>query len=529
MSPDGRLLTFVASSLDGTPRLWLRPLASLTVSPLPGTEYASLPFWSPDSRSVGFFASWKLKTINAAGGAAQTLADASLPNGGTWNHDGVIVFGADLAHPLLRVQASGGATAPVTSLDRPAPGSVHGAPFFLSDDRHFLFTAFLGPSVGSAYVGSLDSQEIKLVVNARTAIYSPPGYVLFLREPQLMAQPFDVSRLSTTGDARAVADVGGMLSRFHVSKTGTLVYRSGAAAETQLLWADRAGRILGVAASSGIYENVALSPDDTRIAFDRPGPSSTDVWLMDLGRRIESRFTFQSPNNNVAVWSPGGRLVAFATNQGVLASQNQAISLDIYQRPSNASAPDEPLLKLNAPPIMFPSDWSADGRFLTYYRTDPKTQRDEWVLPLFGDRKPFALLHSEFNEYQGQFSPDSQWIAYVSDESGGPQVYVQSFPTLTGKVQISAAGGTQPRWNHNGKELFYLARDRKLIAVAVKTGPTFEVSAPHALFGTSLNADALRQTYSVSSDGQRFLLNTPLDTASSPLTVVLNWPGLLKK
>jgi eukaryotic-like serine/threonine-protein kinase len=203
--------------------------------------------------------------------------------------------------------------------------------------------------------------------------------------------------------------------------------------------------------------------------------------------------------------------------------------LDIYQRPSNASGPDQPLLKLNGQPIVFPSDWSSDGRFLAYYRTDPKTQLDIWVLPLAGDQKPIPFLRGDFNESQAQFSPDARWIAYVSDESGASEVYVQSFPTLTGKWQISTGGGTEPRWRRDGRELFYLAPDRKLMSVIVKAGATFEADAPRALFEPVLPAGALRQTYSVSSDGQRFLLNTPLEGPSPSMTLVINWPALLKK
>ena len=308
---------------------------------------------------------------------------------------------------------------------------------------------------------------------------------------------------------------------FTASERGTLIYRSSSSAQTQLVCVDRMGKRTGVAARSGLYGNVALSPDDKRLAFDRQGPTGNDVWLMELQRPITSRFTFQPPNNNVPVWSPDGRTVAFASERNG--------GLDVYQRPSNAGGPDEPLLKLNAPPIMFPSDWSSDGRFLTYYRTDPKTGLDIWVLPLDGDRKPFPVLHAEFNESQPQFSPDGRWVAYVSDETGTPQIYVQSFPMLTGKWQISTDGGTQPRWRRDGKELFYLALDRKLTAVTVMPGATFEADTPRALFETTLPVTAFRQTYSVSADGQRFLLNAPLESTASPMMVVLNWPALLLK
>ena len=225
------------------------------------------------------------------------------------------------------------------------------------------------------------------------------------------------------------------------------------------------------------------------------------------------------------LWSPDARTVAFASTQNG--------GLDIYQRPANAGGPDELLLKLNATPIVYPSDWSSDGKYLAYYRTDAKTGLDVWVLPLFaGDRKkkPMPFLRDNFNESQAQFSPDGRWMAYVSDESGGPQIYVQSFPMQTGKWQISTDGGTQPRWRRDGKELFYVALDRKLMAVTAKSGNTFEAEAPRALFQTALeNVTHLRQTYAVAADGQRFLLNTPVETASPPMTIVLNWPALLKK
>jgi Tol biopolymer transport system component len=532
ISPDGRALVYSVAAPDGVPRLWLRPMASLAARPLDSTEEGYSPFWSPDSRSIGFFARGKLKTIDVEGGAAQPIADAVFPLGGSWGRDGVIVFSADLSHPLLRVSASGGPATPAINQDQSLSRTVHGAPSFLPDGRHFLFTAFRGPGIGSTYLGSLDSNAVTPVVSAAGALYSRAGYLLFLRPPKLMAQAFDVSSFSTKGEPLAVLDVGSSTgSPFAISDTGTLAYAPGGLAQTQVVWVDRAGRQLGVAAPPGAYSNVALSPDDTRIAFDRNGPSGNDVWLMDLQRKIVTRFTFQPPNNNVPVWSPDGRMVAFASSRSQLSAAKLLSGLaylDIYQRPSNASAPDEPLLKLSAPPIMFPSDWSADSRYLTYYRTDPKTLLDQWVLPLFGDRRPFALLHSEFNENQGQFSPDGKLIAYTSDESGNAEVYVQSFPTLTETRQVSISGGSQPRWNRNGNELFYLASDRKLMAVTFKPGAVFDFDAPHALFDTLLASSAMSQTYSVSRDGQRFLLNTAVDTGTSSLDVVLNWQILME-
>jgi eukaryotic-like serine/threonine-protein kinase len=541
ISPDGRQLVFAASGADGASQLWVRPFDALSARPLPGTYDGTLPFWSPDSRSIGFFARGKLKRIDAAGGAAQTLADASVPFGGTWNRDGVIVFAPNVGSPILRLPAGGGAPTPVTTFDQSRHDAVHSAPFFLPDGRHFMFAATSSPNNGSTFVGSLDSTDVKLVLRGVIAAqYSPPGYLVFVRESTLMAQPFDATRIATSGDAVPISGVGdgitspdGKLTKrnpagvrpfgagFGVSETGSLVYRSSIGAQTQLVWVDRAGQSAGVAAPPGLYSNVALSADGQRLAYDRNVPAGWDVWILDLQRRITSRFTFKPQINNVPVWSPDGRMVAFATTQNG--------GLDIYQRPSNASGPDEPLLKLNATPIVYPSDWSSDGRFLTYYRTNAKTGLDVWVLPLSGDRTPTPFLAAEFNESQAQFSPDGKWMAYVSDESGGPQIYVQSFPMLSGKFQISSDGGTQPRWRRDGKELFYLAPDRKMMAVTVRTGATFEAGTPQTLFETTLDVAFLGPNYAVAADGQRFLLNTPVESASAPMTIVLNWPALLKK
>uniref|UniRef100_Q01PW8 Serine/threonine protein kinase n=1 Tax=Solibacter usitatus (strain Ellin6076) TaxID=234267 RepID=Q01PW8_SOLUE len=513
ISPDGRQLVFTAAISGQSPSLWLRPLDSLTAHPLAGTEDALQPFWSPDSRSIGFFAHGKLQKVDAAGGPAQPLADAPLPLGGTWSPSGVIVFAPRIG-ALHRVPAGGGEAVPIT---HPELGMEHRFPSFLPDGRHFLFENFSPrhekPDIG---VGSLDSQDIKPVIRASSsAQYSAPGYLLFLRESTLMAQSFDLGRLSTSGDPSAIAE---RISEFDVSGNRTLVLKPSTSAQTHLVWVDRAGKQISEAAPPGSYGFVDLSRDGKRVAFDDMASSQFDVWLRDLERGIASRLTFKA--SNVPLWSPDGGTVVFASAGN---------GLDLSQRPSNMSAPEAVLLKLNAPPFLFPSDWSSDGRYLAYFRTDPKTLLDQWVLPMFGDRQPLAFLHGDFNESQGQFSPDGQWMAFVSDESGAPQINVVSFPTPAGIRQVSTAGGSQPRWRRDGKELFYIALDHKLMAVSVKTGAAFEAETPHPLFETILPTTPLRQAYSVSPDGQRFLLTSPLEASSAPLTLIQNWTVGLRK
>jgi len=462
------------------------------------------------------------------GGGAQPIADASSPRGGTWNRDGEIVFARSRLDVLVRVAASGGAVKPVTRFDQRKEDVGHSWPSFLPDGRHFLFYAFgVYGTNARLCIGSLDSEEIKEIPNvASPAIYSPPGYLVFARETMLRAQPFDVGRLLATGEPVTIADhIGTTVTSgiyrnvgFSVSQNGTLLYRPDTASETHLVWMDRAGKQTAEASPAGLYTNPVLSPDGKLLAFDRVGEHN-DVWLMDLERRITSRLTRQQ--SNVPVWSPDGRTVAFASGR--------TGKLDIYQRPANMSGSEDVLLQLNAQPIVYPSDWSADGRYLAYFRSDEKTQLDIWVLPLFGDRKPFPYVHGDYNESQGQFSPDGKWMAYVSDESGTLQVYVQSFPTLTSKGQVSTDGGSEPRWRRDGKELFYVAPDRKLMAVAVKSGPTFQAEAPRVLFQTALTFAPVRQNYSVSPDGQRFLLNVAAGAAAPSITIVQNWTAELKK
>ena len=511
ISPDGRQVVFTATDARGR-LLWLRPLGSLYGRPLAGTEDAEWPFWSPDSRSIAFFAHGNLQKMDLRGGRPQTIAeDGSYPLGATWGRSGVIAFAPRLGG-LYRVPAGGGEEKAISQ-----PGRIELFPSFLPDGRRFLFARDYGPGHSNIYVGSLDSQDAKLILpDGRYAEYATPGYLLFLRGGTLMTQLFDLATIAVSGEPSAIADGVGS---FNVSGNGTLVYTLGLADMIHLVWVDRAGKQILEAAPPGYYGDMQLSPDGKRVAFDGSLSGPMSVWVRDLERGIQSRLTFQ--NSNVPQWSPDGSTLVFAWLGSGL--------VDLGERPSNMSAPEQVLVKLNAPPIMFPSDWSSDGRYLVYYRTDTNSRSQLWILPMFDDRKPFAFLHSEFNQSQGQVSPNGKWMAYVSDESGVPQIYVTSFPTPSGIRQISTAGGSQPRWRRDGKELFYLALDDHLMAVVVKTAQTFEAEAPRALFETQLRVVELRQTYSVSPDGQRFLLALPAEASSQSIVLVQNWQAALKK
>jgi Tol biopolymer transport system component len=531
ISPDGRRVAFTAG-VQGRLLLWVRPLDSLEAQPLAGTEGAILPFWSPDSRFLGFFAQGKLKKIEVAGGPAQTLCDAGAAAGGAWNRDGVIAFAPARTGGLYRVSAAGGLPAPLTTLNQADNETSHRWPYFLPDGRRFLYFARSGQrDKYGVFAASLDAPGSKdakrVLVGDSMALYAPPGFLLFLRESTLMAQRFDAGKLEFSGDPFPVAERASRspligFGAFSASATGVLAYRSGAAATTQLTWFDRAGKTLGMLGPPGSYTYVRLSPDEKRVVVANPESpgSAADLWLFDLARGDSTKFTFHPGTDWAPVWSPDGTRIAFASDRDGI--QN------IYQKLASGAADEEPLLKTGD--IKFPADWSRDGRFLVYESISSKSLRDLWVLPLEGDRKPIPFLLTEFVETQARFSPDGRWIAYASEEAGAPEVYVQPFPASGGKWKVSTSGGANPEWRGDGKEMFYLAADRKLMAVDIKVGgtkdrPALEVGTPRPLFQTSgsglLN---LYNHYAVTRNGQRFLITSlKEEAASAPITVVVNW------
>jgi len=535
ISPDGTRLVYVGSTADGKRVLWTRPLDSLAAVPLPGTEDGANPFWSPDSRFVGFVGSqFKLKKIDLNGGPAQTLADVQGSAGGTWNRDGLIIFAKGTSDRLYRVPASGGPVSPVTTLDESRKETAHVFPYFLPDGRHFLYLARSSQKENTGiYVAALDSDERHFLVNADSSpAYAPPGFLIFLRDRTLMAQPFDVSKLQLSGDAFPIAEQVGYnpvtgRAFFSVSETGVLTFLSNNAPYNQLTWFDRSGKQLSVIGEPASDGALRLSPDEKRLAISRLDvqTGSTDLWLIDLARNSPTRFTFDPANESCPVWSPDGSRIAFASNRNGLNS--------VYQKPSNGAGNDEMAFKSEE--AARPEDWSPDGRFMLFTTVSGGTGADLWVAPLSGDQKPSPLIQTEFIEIQPRFSPDGRWVAYTSNESGTFQVYVQSFPVSGGKWQVSTGGGAQPQWRRDGKELFYLTADRKLMAVDVNgSGPNFTVAIPRVLFDarvTSVFPGGINAPYyAATGDGQRFIVDTTSgDSTPVPLTVVLNWTAGLKK
>jgi Tol biopolymer transport system component len=539
LSADGRQLAFVATA-EGAPRLWVRPLDQVTARPLAGTEGASYPFWAPDGRAIGFFADGKLKRIDLGSGDPQVLADAPSGRGGTWNRDGVIVFApigvAGGVSPLMRVMATGGAPVAVTRVA--ADQGSHRWPQFLPDGRHFLFlVAFGRPGTEGVYMGTLDGGEPMRVLAAPTAaVFAPPGALLWVRQGVLVSQRFDPANGMVTGEPIPVAqavgsDEGVARGAFAVSANGVLAHRPGGGERRQLVWVDRAGVARGTEGppdENGL-SNPELAPDGRRVAVQRTVQGNQEIWLMEVGRGVASRFTFGGGNDTFPLWSPDGRQVVF--------SSTHSGSIDLFEKPASGVA-DEKALLVSAEPKM-PLAWSPDGRLLLYATQRPPTGADIWALPLGGELRPFPVMQTPFEEAAGQFSPDGRWLAYQSNESGPMQIYVRPFPGLGDKWQVSTAGGSQPRWRPDGKELFYIAPDARLIAVQIAVGANrqiLEVGAPVPLFATRLASGSnipggtlSKPQYAVASDG-RFLMNVGVEGATvPPITVVLNWDAALKK
>jgi eukaryotic-like serine/threonine-protein kinase len=534
LSPDGRRLVFIANQMGKTV-LWVRSLDSLVPHLLPDTEGAAFPFWSPDSRYVGFFADGRLKVTDIVVGRARALANAPSGRGGTWNRNGVIVFAPDLATNLKSVSASGGESSPVTTLDASRGENSHRFPWFLPDGRHFIYYARCRQAEDTGiYTTALGSKEIKRLVIADSAgQITSTGYLLFIREPMLMAQRFRADGLEVVGDPFVAAEQVWQhgypgVTPFSVSGNDILLYRRASVASAQLQWLSREGKALepiGAPAESGEF---SLAPDERHLAMARFDARAADIWLMDMSRGAISRFTSDPMTEWFPVWSPDGSRIVFASDRDG--------QMDLYQKRVAVDAKEELILKTRE--WKLPTDWSSDGRSIAYHTVHPETKGDVWVLPLGGDPEPVPVVRTAFDEFDGAFSPDGKWIGYTSDETGRMEVYIQELSrpnTQAGasRWQVSTNGGSMLRWRGDGKEVFYVAPDGALISVPLKTERTVVVGAPNRLFDTPIaSPTSITATvgYAVAHDGRRFLMEVPLrERSPAPIEVVFNWSAALKR
>ncbi|QQS47403.1 MAG: protein kinase [Acidobacteriota bacterium] len=523
LSPDGRRLAFAVRDAAGKSQLWLRPLDAFAAQPLPGTEGALYTIWSPESKSIAFFADGKLKKLNPDSGVIETIC-ACDGTTGDWNRDGVILF-SNRDRSLSRVSASGGKPEVITSPDVKRGESAYNHPSFLPDGRRYLFQVFGGDQPG-IYAGSLDAPEHKLILplsadtaNSTKAVWSPPGHLVYaLNRSTLLAQAFDSERLELKGDPFRLAEnvivIGPGYAGFTLSANGVLAFIAGGEADTiQLTWTERGGKRLNAIGPADRWGAIRLSPDESLAALMRDEPDQLfSLWMLDLAQGATRRFVAEGANFN-PVWSPDGRQLAFSS------ARNSAPNL--FLKPLAGSVAEERLLASQFQSNL--TSWSPDGRFLVYSMVVPQNGRDLWLLPLSGERKPQPLFQTKANEFNGCVSPDGQWLAYVSNETGSNEVYVTQFPQPARSWRISRNGGVNPFWRGDGKEL-YFAAGNKLMAVSVMLSAEVQSGAPQPLF------DLEGTEYAPSKDGQRFLVPVVTEKAPPPpINVVLNWTAEVKK
>ncbi len=518
LSPDGKLILFTARTESGG--FFVHSLVTSETRHIPGPEIFGSAFWSPDNRFVAFYSGGVLKRVDLQGGPPTAICDAGLGFGGDWNRDDVILFGSN--HGVMRVSAVGGTPSPMTKVDSRNGEIFHSWPSFLPDGDHILFTVSASRADRrGAYIGSLTSGPPRLIMpDATNAQYSPLGYLVFNRANDLMAQRFDVAHLRLMGDpfiiAQGVATVANFSWAAFSTAGSTLAYRAGSGLSVvQLEWRDRKGNRLGTVGEPADYSNPVFSPDGRTLAVGKRDPDTRtrDIWLFDLPRGTERRLTFDPADDAAAVFSPDGQRIVFTSNRKG--------HRDLWQKDASGARDEE--LVLGSADEKALDDWTRDGGYLIFGNLAPEKTREEWALPLFGDRKPFAVIPGPGTVQGAQVSPDGKWIAYASDASGRQEIYVQKFPPAGGRWQISTEGGIEPIWNPNGKELFFL-HVNSIMAVDVRTGiDRFEPGAPHLLFDAPFG-NTLRNAYSVTPDGKKSLVNTRIETNDRlPVTVVLNW------
>jgi predicted Ser/Thr protein kinase/dipeptidyl aminopeptidase/acylaminoacyl peptidase len=532
LSPDGRMAAFVAA-VNGKTALWVRVLDETTARLLPGTEGAADPFWSPDSRFIGFWAAGKLQRTDLAGGPPETICDNFLTRGAVWSADGQIVFGS-LSGGLFRVPASGeGTPSPLTRLDVSRGETAHRYPQILPGGRFLYWALADGAENTGLYVAPFakPAERVSVLRTETAAIVAPGGdgrdYLLWLRGGTLLAQEFDTGALKVRGEARAIAgpisspgEIGATAAS--ASVRGQLLYNASGSG-SQFTWLDRAGRLLATVGEEKVYIfPFRLAPDGRRAAATIARPGGDDLWLLDLERGSPSRFT-SSFLNHYPVWSPDGRTIVFTSAKWRL-----------FRKDSSGSSEEQ--LITEGQNRQYATDWSRDGRFLIYFELAPSTQRDLWILPFTPqgkvpeNAKPAPYLRTKFIEWNARFSPEAspRWVAYESDRTGRYEVYIRGFPEPREEVPISTGGGQYPEWGAGGREIFYVAPDNKLMAVDLTiTADAVRPSTPRALFTLPIIDNGWSPYDTI--DGQRFLVRAVPQQASPPLTVIVNWPALLKK
>jgi len=506
------------------PMLWLRRLDAVQATVLPGTENASRPFWSPDSRFIAYFAAGKLRKLDTNAGPPQVLCDTASNVGGTWNGDGLIVIG-NTSGPLQQISLSGGQLRDLLQLDAARKEVSQRWPSFLPDGKHFLYASYSSdPAKSGTYLGSVDGRKPRRLLDiASNATYVSPGLLVFGRGQVLMAQPFDSGKFQLAGEPYPVADMvrrveATQISVYSSSPNGTLVYQPDVSASTDLqpVWYGRTGKRLGLAGTPRVYRQGMLSPDEKRFAAQvlNPASGSSDLWLLDLTSGILSRMTSDSAYKGTPVWSPDGREILF--------SSNKAGKANLYRK--TVGGGDEQLVQLSAEPI-YPAAWLKDGSIIfmnndgkSFYRRSPGR-----------DAEPETLLKTEFNKDEPRVSPDGHWVAYNTNESGHWEVYIAAYPSFTERRQISNHGGVQGYWRKDNKELFYIELDGNIVSVPIRPGPALEAGIPQVLFPTRVPVQPQWDQFAVTADGQRFLVLESIESEAKPFTIVLNWPVVARK
>ncbi len=527
VSPDGSLIAFRTADKNGKVHLWVRAINSTSAQQIPDTEGANYAFWSADSRSIGFFANGKLIKVDPSGGHSQALCDVVDERGGAWNQDGVILFSPNPGDGLYRISSAGGIPTRVTSLEPAAEETTHRFPYFLPDGKHFIFFVRSQKKESGIYLASLESQGKSLLLRSdRSAVFSS-GYLLFQRGNKLLAQAFDTGKLKLSGEAIPLSEnvwyepqimgTRGMA----VSDKNLLAYIEGSN-QSQLLWFDRNGKPEGSVVSPDLYSQAPhFSPDGKKFAV-QVIDVFTPIWVYESSGQSRSRLTFSPSWDAAPRWSPDGTRIAFGSDR--------TGPYQLYLRESNGAGNDERLYESKN--WNLPEDWSPDAQYIIFTEVDPKTKYDLWVLRL-RERKAFPFLETDANESSAKFSPDGKWIAYSSDESGQPEVYVQPFlAEKGGKWQVSNKGGYTPKWSKDGKELFFLSPDNQIMSTEIRSGARFEAGRPRPLFSIHpFRTPRIAPWYDAfepTPDGQRFVVHSALTSSPPNMIVVLDWPLLLK-